>query len=679
MTHATPTAPRRVHNWSRKPGLIADSYAWLADRDDPSVTAYLNAENTHSDNWFAGRTDTIDAIYAEIESRIKQDDSTVPVLHNSWWYASSTRTGQSYAIHTRGHTPESVTDQVLLDENLAATGHSYFSASALEVSHDNRLLAWSADTTGDEKYLLRIRDLDTGCDLDDAIEDVSWGGVVWSRDDRWIFYVVTDEAMRPWQVRRHLMGDDVNNDTVVFEEPDERFFVNISETRSGKWILIESSSKTSSQSWLIDADDPTGAPHNFHDRRENVEYHLDHWGDRFTIVTNLEGSDFSVMVANETDTEQWQPLIPHVAGSRIVGFDCFDSWAVMSRWVEGQQRLSVVHRDGSINDIDVVDEPHEVELDANPDYVTSEVRLSYQSLTIPHTVARFEVDTGAVSTLKRTEVPGVDLSKYVAERTWARSHDGTRVPLDIVRHVDTPLDASAPGLIYVYGAYEISLAPWFSVARLSLLDRGWVWALAHPRGGGEMGRDWYEDGKLLRKRNTFLDTIACADHLADTGVCDGARLVVRGGSAGGLTVGACITMAPQRFAAAVAEVPFVDVTNTMCDPDLPLTVTEWEEWGDPREEPHFGYISGYSPYDNVTAVTYPDLFVTAGLHDPRVSYHEPAKWVARIRHDSPDTFVLLSCEMEAGHGGPSGRYAQWRDEARTLAFVIDRVSSTPPR
>jgi oligopeptidase B len=347
----------------------------------------------------------------------------------------------------------------------------------------------------------------------------------------------------------------------------------------------------------------------------------------------------------------------------------------MQRWVAGQQILSVVHRDGTFAAMSIINEPHEIEIDANPDYDTAGIRVSYQSLTTPNTTALFPLDNSGLVTLKQTEVRACDLSRYKSERRWAPSHDGTQVPYDIVHHVDTPLDGTAPAVVYVYGAYEISIAPWFSIARLSLLDRGFVWVLAHPRGGGEMGRDWYLEGKLLHKRNTFIDTNSVAKHMAAERVCDAQKIVVRGGSAGGLTVGACITMEPSLYAGAIAEVPFVDVVSTMSDPSLPLTVTEWEEWGDPRVEPFASYIESYSPYDNTVPGTYPQLYVTAGLNDPRVSYHEPAKWVARMREVSPETVVIFKCEMGAGHGGPSGRYDQWRDEAQTLAFAIDSVSS----
>ena len=650
-----------------------DPYAWLLQKDDPETLLYLSSENEFADAWFEKHGDVAESIFKEIKARVKEDDASYPVLHRGWWYTSRTETGKSYAIHSRGETVEKATQHVLLDENIEAADAEYFSLSAFDISNNGQLLAWSSDTDGGEMYTLRIRDLTTGKELIDEVPNTTWGGTAWSTDDQWLFYVTADEAMRPDKVWRHQVGTVATDDVVVLHEPDERFFVGVGSSRSGEWIIIDSSSKTSSECWVIDASEPAGAPVTIAARRDDVEYQVDHWGDVFAITTNFDAVDFQIMTAPVSQPSDWTTFIPHVSGQRIAQFDCFASFAVMQRWVDGQQVISVVSKDGNSKNIPILNEPHEAEIDSNPDWNADGIRLSYQSLTAPNTTAWFELANETLTTLKQTEVLDADLSLYVSERLWATASDGTQVPVDIVRHKNTPLNGSAPGVVYAYGSYEISTPPWFSIARLSLLDRGWVWALAHPRGGGEMGRNWYNDGKLLNKRNTFTDTIACADHLAATSVCDGRKLVVRGGSAGGLLVGACITMAPQRFAGAIAEVPFVDVVNTMSDPSLPLTVTEWEEWGDPRDEPFASYILSYSPYDNTTSVTYPDLYVTAGLNDPRVSYHEPAKWVARLRHESPETTVVFKCEMGAGHGGPSGRYEQWRDEARTLTFAIESV------
>jgi len=673
MTNDTPRAPQRPHEWTRPTGTVRDPFAWLIEKDDAETVRYLEAENAYAEKWFASHATETETIFQEIKSRIKEDDVAYPVCHRNWWYTSRTETGRSYAIHTRGKTPQSATEFLLLDENIEAADHEYFSLSAFEVSHDSRFVSWSYDIDGSEHFTLRIRDIETGLDLPDVITKTSLGGVAWSRDDQWLFYVMPDDSMRPWQVWRHRIGTPSTDDVLVLEEPDERFFVGLGSTRSGEWIVIEAGSKTSSEAWVIDASQPLQQPRSVSPRRENVEYQIDHWGEVFAMTTNDNALDFRVMIAPTSSPSEWTEFITHEPSQRISQFECFHDFAVMQRWVNAQQEISIVSRDGKVTPISIMNEPHEVEIDSNPDYNVSTIRLSYQSLTTPMVTAQFQVDTSTLTTLKQTEAPNCDLSQYIAERVWAPSHDGVRVPLDIVRHRDTALDGSAPALLYAYGSYEISVAPWFSAGRLSLLDRGWIWALAHPRGGGEMGRQWYLDGKFLNKRNTFLDTIACADHLASQKICDGKKIVVRGGSAGGLLVGACITMKPERFAGAIAEVPFVDVVSTMSDPTLPLTVTEWEEWGDPRVEPFATYMESYSPYDNTTSVRYPDLYVTAGLHDPRVSYHEPAKWVAKIRDVSPTTHVVFKCEMGSGHGGPSGRYEQWRDEARTLTFALASV------
>ncbi|MSO15692.1 MAG: S9 family peptidase [Ilumatobacteraceae bacterium] len=673
MTLNAPIAPRRPHTLVRPSGDVQDPYAWLLEKEDAETLQYLNDENEFCRQWFSSHASLTEQIFSTIKSRIQEDDASHPVAHGGWWYTSRTEAGKAYSIHSRGRSASTATDNVLIDENIEADGHDYFSLGAFEVSNNTRLLAWSSDTDGGEYFTLHIRDTETNTDSLDVISETAFGGVAWSTNDQWLFYVTPDEQMRPWQVWRHQVGTDVTDDVLVYEDADERFFVGVAASRSGQWIMIESSSKTSSETWILDASTPTAQLRSVAARRDDIEYTVDHWGTEFAIITNLGAVDFQVMTASTSNPSEWTPFLPHVAGERITQFECFESFAVMQRWVSGQQIISLVNKDASLTYVDVLKEPHEIELDTNPDFETDGIRLSYQSLTVPHTTAWYSLATGEVSTLKQVQVNACNVNNYVSERIWASSHDGVPVPVDIVHHRDTPLNGTAPAMVYVYGAYEISVAPWFSVARLSLLDQGWIWALAHPRGGGEMGRDWYLQGRLLHKRNTFTDTIAVATHLADSHICDGNKIVVRGASAGGLTVGACITMEPTRFAGAIAEVPFVDVVTTMSDPSLPLTVTEWEEWGDPRTEPYASYIASYSPYDNTKSVNYPQLYVTAGLNDPRVSYHEPAKWVARMRHESPTTTVVLKCDMGAGHGGPSGRYDQWRDEAQTLSFAIDCV------
>lgn len=665
-----PAAKCVDHVWERVTGPVSDPYAWLRDRDDPDTIAYLDAENAYADDWFAQHQPTVDAVFDQIRSRIQETDLSVPVRKDGWWYVTRTEEGASYPIHCRGRSAATATEHVLLDENAEAAEHEYFALNAFELSADHRLLAWGSDTDGSERYVMRFRDLSTGADLDDALDGTTWGGPAWSADGQHLFYVMPDEQMRPFRVWRHRLGTPQSDDVLVFEDLDERFFVNVELTRSGEWIVIETHSKASSEAWLLPAGRPLDELTLVRARTPEVEYSIDHWGDRFVTVTNLDAEDFRVMTSPIDEPGAWSPLIEHEPGRRILAAEPFADHLVVHEWHRAQQRLRVVFRDGHELALGLGDEPHEIELEANPEWSTHSVRFTYQSLTTPPLVYEEDLRTGERTVLKRTPVPNVELDRYVSTREWAVAPDGTEVPVDIVRRADLEIDGTAPALVYGYGSYEISLPPWFSAARLSLLDRGWVWALAHPRGGGELGRRWYLDGRLLAKPNTFVDTIAVTEHLVSAGWAAPHRVALRGGSAGGLLVGACATMRPDLYAAIVAEVPFVDVFTTMSDPTLPLTVTEWEEWGDPRSEPWASCILAYSPYDNTGAADYPAFYVTAGLNDPRVSYHEPAKWVAKLRALRTNAAPLVfRCEMGAGHGGPSGRYDRWRDEARAIAFL----------
>ncbi|HEX2785282.1 MAG TPA: S9 family peptidase [Ilumatobacteraceae bacterium] len=670
-----PEAKQIEHHWDRPTGRVNDPWAWLRNRDDPDTIAYLEAENAYSEAWFGERQELVETIFGEIKSRIQETDITAPLKDGPWWYSSRTEEGRNYPIHCRGRSVAEAGNEVLLDENREAEGRDFFSLDAFDVSRDHRLLAWSADFDGGgEKYTLRVRDLTTGTDSPDIVHDVAWCGTAWSHDNSSLFYVTANEAMRPYRVWRHDLGTEQADDTLVFEELDERFYVYIELSRSGEWIIIDSRCKTSSEVLLIPSHEPVHEPLIVRPRADDLEYSVDHWGDRFVILTNLDAEDFRVMTAPLDEPAVWSELVAHQAGRRIVNMEPFNWHLVLHEWSDAQQRLRVLFGDGGERVFDLGSEPHEVEVDANPEWHTETFRYRYQSLTTPITIYEEHVRTGERTMLKQTPVPGVDLSKYLATREWASSHDGTRVPVDLVRHIDTPTDGTAPCLIYGYGSYEASEPPWFSPARLSLLDRGFVWALAHPRGGGELGRRWYLDGKLLHKRNTFLDMIAVTEHVVANNWASPRRVAIRGGSAGGLLVGACTTMRPELFAAVVAEVPFVDVVTTMYDQTLPLTITEWDEWGNPAEEPFASYMLSYSPYDQTTARDYPALLITTGLNDVRVSYHEPAKWIAKLRairtNDAP---LIMRCEMGAGHAGPSGRYDLWREEARVLAFVVSVV------
>ena len=483
-----------------------------------------------------------------------------------------------------------------------------------------------------------------------------------------------DAAMRPFQVWRHALGTPETDDVLVLEEPDERFFVGLDLTRSEAFILITLESKTTSEVWVVPAAAPLTPPVVVEPREQGREYSLDHRGDHFVILTNDAAEDFRIMTAPVATPGRahWTELVAHEPGRRIVSVDAFAGHLLVHEWADGMPRLRILFDDATERVL-AFDEPvHSVDPGTNAEFDTSVVRFEYESLVTPASVYEEDVRTGERRLLKRTPVlGGFDPGAYDTARTWATATDGARVPVDLVWKRGTPRDGSAPLVLYGYGSYEYSMAPWFSIARLSLLDRGVVWALGHPRGGGELGRQWYLHGKLLEKRNTFTDFIAVAEHLVADGWTAPDRIAIRGGSAGGLLVGAAMELRPSLFGAVVAEVPFVDVVNTMHDETLPLTVTEWEEWGDPRDPTYEAYMASYAPYENVAAVDYPPMLVTAGLNDPRVSYHEPAKWVARLRAVATGRPpLLLHTELGAGHRGPSGRYEAWREEARTLSFLL---------
>ncbi len=669
-----PVAKRVAHTWDRPTGAVEDPWAWLRDRDDPDTIAYLEAENAYAEAWLDEHADLAEAIFDEIKARTQETDDSVPVRKGPWWYVTRTEEGQSYAIHCRGATRESATEQPFLDENVEAEGAGFFELGELNVSPGHGLLAWSADVTGHEEFTLRIRNLASGTDQPDRLERTYYGSA-WSADERYLFYTVPDHAMRPYQVWRHELGTAQTDDALVLEEPDEHFNLMVENTRSGRYVVITNEANVSTEVLVLAADDPLGSPRLVAPRRPEVEYRLDHWGDRFVILTNVDAPDFKVVTAplDEPGIERWTDLIPAVEGRRITQIEPFAGHLVVHQWADGREQIRLVQVDGSERML-AFDEPvYSAELGANPEYETDSVRFHYESLVTPPTVFEEAVASGERRLLKRTPVlGGYDPADYESAREWAPAPDGSRVPIDVVWRRDTPRDASAPISIYAYGAYEFSRPVWFSISRLSLLDRGAVWGLAHPRGGGELGRRWYLDGKLLHKRNTFTDVNACAEHLVAERYGAPDRVTLRGGSAGGLVVGACVTLRPDLFAGAVANVPFVDVVTTMSDPSIPLTVTEWDEWGDPRAEPYASYMLSYSPYDNVrTDAPYPALYLTAGLNDPRVMYHEPAKWVAKLRATATARGpLLLRTEMGAGHSGPSGRYDIWRDEARLLTFLL---------
>ncbi|SDT72881.1 oligopeptidase B [Actinoplanes derwentensis] len=664
---------------------VTDEFAWLMTKDDPATIAHLEAENAWTDQATAHLEGLRETVFQEIKARTQETDLSVPTRKGGFWYYTRTEEGKQYGIHCRvpvapGETaPPMAADkpgeQVILDGNELAEGHDFFALGTFDVSPDGNWLAYSTDFDGDERFTLRVRNLATGEVLADEVTDVFYGSA-WSSDNSTLFYITVDDAWRPHRVWRHTVGTTEN--TLVLEEPDERFWVGIDLTRSEKFLVIDVQSKITSEVRVIPADRPTAEPALITERRQGVEYSVEHHGHRFLILHNHQAEDFALSWTSVDHPGEWIEMIPHQPGVRLESVDAFARHLVVSLRRDGLTGLRVLI-DGSTaaHDVEFPEPLYSVGLGGNPEYDTSSVRLSYTSLLTPDSVYDMDLNTRVMTLRKQKPVlGGYQPDDYEQFREWATAGDGTRIPISIVARKGVQRDGSAPALIYGYGSYEHSVDPYFSIARLSLLDRGVVFAIAHVRGGGEMGRQWYEQGKMLTKRNTFTDFVAAAEALVRTRWTSASRLVARGGSAGGLLMGAIANLAPEAFAGILAEVPFVDPLTSILDPSLPLTVTEWEEWGNPLDSAEvYAYMKSYSPYENVAKLVYPKILAVTSLNDTRVLYHEPAKWIARLRSTAPDGTYLLKTEMGAGHAGPSGRYDAWKEEAFNLAWALDVIGA----
>ncbi|MGE3620860.1 MAG: S9 family peptidase [Acidimicrobiia bacterium] len=689
-----PVAPRRPHALVAHGDERVDDWYWLRSdgRDDPEVLAHLAAENAHTAAGLAHTEGLQARLFEEIRARIKETDLSVPHRKGRHWFYSRTEEGRQYPVMCRTAVEPAVPlpdgepvpgEEVLLDLNLLAGESDYFSLGAFDLSPSQDLLAYATDHDGSERYTLRVRDLRRGEDLDDVVADVTYG-TAWAGDGH-LFYVRQDATQRPYQVWRHRIGEDPATDALVYEDLDERFFVGVGLSLTERFVHISSGSKVTSEEHVIDVADPTGSPRCLAPRQQGVEYDAVHAphpvaGDRFLITTNRDGAvNFKVVTApvEATDPSAWTELVPHRPDVKVEGMAAFAGhWIRFERRAAVRRIVVVDPAAGTERELPMDEEVYATGPATNAEFATSTLRFSYTSLVTPSTLYDEDLATGERTLLKQAEVlGGHDPSAYATGRLWARAADGTEVPISFVHRAGLDLDGTNPCLLYGYGSYEASMDPGFSSLRLSLLDRGFVFAIAHVRGGGELGRPWYEDGKELHKTNTFDDFVACAEHMVAQGYTRPDRLVARGGSAGGLLMGAIANRRPDLFAAVVAEVPFVDCLTTMLDETLPLTVTEWEEWGNPVEDPAvYAYMKAYSPYDNVAAYAYPAVLATAGLNDPRVSYWEPAKWVQKLRASTTgERPVYLKTEMGAGHQGPSGRYDAWRDEAFVYAFVLDAL------
>ena len=687
-----PVAGKRPHSYTRHGITIEDPWHWLRDPgypdvDDADVLAYLAAENDYFQAKMSPYRELTEAIFEEIKAREQPDLSSVPWKRGKWYYQWSYREGSQYRMWQRWpaddpNAREAPTDsaQTILDEPALAEGFEYFRLGAMSVSNDGALLAYGTDTDGSERYTMVVKSLDTGDLLEDEIRDTI-GGAVWSADDTSFFYVVLDENWRPYQVRLHTLGEPVESDSVIYAESDPGFFVGLSLSSSEEYAVISAGDHITSEERLIPASEPMAEPMLVSPRRTGHEYWVDHQGDRFVIRTNDTHKNNRIATAPEDDpTEKsWTPLVDASDTLYIRGFDVFQDFIAVQERVDGLDQIRLLDRANESTYIDFPEAAYVASLGNNPEFRTNTLRLGYSSMVTPDTIFDYHLDTRELEPRQVRQIPsGYDGSEYVSERVMATARDGTMVPASIVRRKDTPTDGSAPLYLYSYGAYGFAFPPSFSTSRLSLLDRGFIYAIAHIRGGDDLGYHWYEAGKLDKRTNTFNDFVDVARYLVERGYVAEGRIVISGASAGGQLMGAVVNQAPELWGAVVAHVPFVDVLNTILDETLPLTPIEWPEWGNPIEDRDaFEYIRSYSPYDQLTRRDYPPMLVTGGLNDPRVTYWEPAKYVAKLRTlKTDDNLLLLKTNMGAGHGGRSGRYESMYETAEEYTFILAAMEAS---
>lgn len=692
MSDALPAPPRAAIKPSTSTwhGIaLSDDYAWLrADNwqdvmRDPSVLdeeirAYLEAENEYTASALAETQGLQETLFKEMRARIKEDDSSVPSPDGPWAYYNRNETGKQYPLFCRRprNAEDDAGEQVLLDGNKEAEGKPYWRIGALAHSNDHRLLAYAVDENGSEFFTIRFRDLETGKDLPDVIPDTN-ASLVWAGDNRTVLFVRVDAKHRPLYVHRHTLGDDPANAPLVYEEKDNGFFVGVGETHSGDYLIIDAHRHECTELHVIDAAKPDSAPRLIAARREGHEYEIEHQGDRFLFLTNSDGAvDFRICEAPVDDPSEanWKEIVAHKPGRLILSLVAFKGHLARLEREDGLPRIVITDTASSADhEISFAEEAYALGMSAGYEFDTTSLRFSYSSMTTPSQVFDYDMATKQRTLRKTQEVPsGHDPADYVTRRVYALARDGESVPVSVLYHRDTPLDGSAPLLLYGYGSYGISIPVSFSTSRLSLVDRGFIYAIAHIRGGKEKGYGWYLDGKREKKTNTFNDFVDAGEHLAKEGFTRRGNIVAMGGSAGGMLMGAVANQAPELFLGLIANVPFVDTLNTMLDADLPLTPPEWPEWGNPIEsKDDFELIRSYSPYDNVEAKAYPHIFAEGGLTDPRVTYWEPAKWVAKLRAKAQgNSLILLRTNMEAGHGGASGRFEALKETAREFAFAL---------
>jgi len=670
---------KRIPKRLEKHGHVrGDDYYWLRDRDNPEVIAHLNAENEYAEKAMAHTKRLEEKLFEEIKARFKQTDMSVPYRRDDYFYYTRYEEGREYPIYARKRGSLDQPEEILLNGNVLAEGHEFFSIGGWAVSSGQDLLAYAVDTQGRRIYTTRFKNLTTGELFSDVIPEVT-ENLAWANDNQTLFYAKQDPTtLRAYRIYRHLLGSDIKNDELIFEENDETFSAYVFKTKSKKYLMIVSSHTLSQEYRYLDASDPFGEFKIFLPRQRDHEYHIDHYQDRFLIRTNDQAKNFRLMSTPVATTgrEHWEEVIPHRTDVFLGDFEIFRDHLVLEERARGLTQLRVIPwSGGSGYYLEFAEPAYRANLGTNLEFDTTTVRFEYTSMKTPLSIYDHDTVTRQQTLLKQEEIlGGFNADNYVTERLYARAPDGAEVPLSIVYRKGTKKDGENPLLLYGYGSYGFSIDAGFASPRLSLIDRGFIYAIAHVRGGQELGRQWYEDGKLLKKKNTFTDFIACAEYLIRERFTSPEKLFAMGRSAGGLLMGAITNMRPDLFKGIVAEVPFVDVITTMLDPSIPLTTGEYDEWGDPNQKEYYDYMLSYSPYDNVEAKDYPNLLVTGGLHDSQVQYWEPAKWVAKLRAIKTDNNrLLLKTNMDAGHGGASGRFKRHHETAFSYAFLLDLV------
>ncbi|WP_353719665.1 S9 family peptidase [Dyadobacter sp. 676] len=675
-----PVAEKKDHETGMHGDKRNDEYYWMADffREGPDadkVVEYLNAENAYTDTMMAGTTKFQELLFAEMKGRIKEKDESVPVFSNGYWYYTRSEEGEQYFKYCRKKGSLEAVEEVLLDVDKMAEGHPYYSAVGFNVSPDNKLMAYGVDTVSRRQYTLYIKNLETGEHLADKIYPTS-GGSEWGNDNKTLFYTATNpKTLLSEKIKRHKLGTDSRKDVVVYHEKDKSNYIGVGKTKSEKYIVIASSATMSSEYLILDADNPEGKFEVFQPRIKDVLYDVDHQGDKFLIVTNKDALNFRLMETpvNQTGVGNWKEVIPNRPDVLLEGIDVFRDYLVVTERRNGllQLRIRNIHTNAE-HYVDFGEPAYTAYAGSNPEYNSSNLRYVYTSLTTPGSVYDYHMESREKELKKRQEVVGgYNPEDYATERLYAKARDGVKVPISLVYKKTTVRSEETPLLLYAYGSYGNSMDAAFSSTRLSLLNRGFIYAIAHIRGGQEMGRQWYEDGKMFKKKNTFNDFIDCAEFLIREKYTSPAHLFAEGGSAGGLLMGAVANMRPDLWRGIIADVPFVDVVTTMLDESIPLTTNEFDEWGNPKNKDAYDYMKSYSPYDNIERKNYPNMLVTTGLHDSQVQYFEPAKWVARLRaHKTDKNVLLLKTNMEAGHGGASGRFDYLKEIALQFAFMF---------